>query len=56
MRNERLNSWIETAPLSKLKEWLEDNKDVAYLGHGSAARHERLVERVRAEIKAREEE
>ncbi len=49
-------NWIETVSLSELKEWLEDNKDVAYLGHGSAARHERLIERVRAEIKSREEE
>tara|TARA_R100001443_G_scaffold668_1_gene2643 strand:+ start:4423 stop:4581 length:159 start_codon:yes stop_codon:yes gene_type:complete len=49
-------NWIQSASLSELKEWLEDNKDVAYLGHGSAARHERLIERVRAEIKAREEE
>ena len=49
-------NWIQSAPLSELKEWLEENKDVAYLGHGTAARHEILVDKLRAEIKEREEE
>ena len=49
-------NWIQSAPLSELKEWLEANKDVAYLGHKTADAHDRLVERVRAEIKTREEE
>jgi|TARA_R110002020_G_scaffold191400_4_gene391222 hypothetical protein len=48
-------NWIQSAPLSELKEWLEKNEDVSYLGHGTAARHELLVEKVRAEINEREE-
>ena len=46
---------LNTATLSELKEWLEENKDVAYLGHGTAARHERLVAAVKAAIKEKEE-
>ena len=37
------------------KEWLEENKDVAYLGHRTADAHERLVAAVKAAIKEKEE-
>jgi len=47
--------WKESAALSELKEWLEKNKDVSYLGHGLSEYHERLVAAVKAAIEEKEE-
>ena len=36
---------IDPALYQRCKQWIADNEDKSYLGHGSADRHEAMMER-----------
>ena len=45
MTSEDDDRFGRTAVYERCKQWIADNEDKSYLGHGSADRHEAMMER-----------